>query len=270
MWETIRHEYKAKVALALFLFYTFWFVIIHLLLPSDHFLYHYYGVFYGIIAVWGGIWGIVIARKWGGFKSIMGKALLLFSFGLFAQEFGQIAYSYYIFVLHVDIPYPSIGDIGFFGTIPFYIYGAYLLGKASGVRFTLNSLQNKLQALLIPALMVAVAYILFLRYYSFDLSTPLETFLTYGYPLGQAVYISLGILTYSLTRGLLGGVMKSKVLFLILAFGAQFLADYAFLYFQELYYPGSPIDYLYTLAYFLMAIGIMQFETAYNKLRHTE
>jgi len=270
MWETIHKEYKAKIALGLFLFFTVWWVIMHLLLESDHFLYHYYGVFYGIIAVWGAIWGIAIARKWGGFKSIMGKALLMLSFGLLAQEFGQNAYSYYIFVLHVDIPYPSIGDIGFFGTIPFYIYGAYLLGKAAGVKFSLNSAKNKAQAFLIPAVMVAICYILFLRNYSFDLSTPLTTFLTYGYPLGQAIYISIGILTYSLTRGILGGVMKAKILFLIFAFSAQFLADYIFLFFQQSYYPGSPIDYLYTVAYFLMAIGIMQFETIYNKLRHTE
>lgn len=270
MVETIHREFKAKVALALFIFFTAWWIIMHALLPSDHFLYHYYGVFYGIIAVWGGIWGIVISKKWGFWKSIMGKSLLLFSLGLFAQEFGQIAYSYYIFVLHVDIPYPSIGDLGFFGTIPFYIYGAYLLGKASGVKFSLNSAKNKLQVLLIPLLLIILSYILFLKNYSFDLSTPLVTFLTYGYPLGQAIYIAIGILTFSLTRGILGGVMKGKILFLIFAFSAQFVADYTFLYFQESYYPGSPIDYLYTLAYFLMALGIMQFETVFNKLKHSD
>ena len=270
MLETLKKEWEAQAAVCLLLFYTFWWVIIHLFLPQNHFLYEQYGLTYGVIAVWGGIWGIVIANKWGGFRSVMGRAILMFALGLFAQVFGQLAYSYYIFVLHIPIPFPSIGDIGFFGTIPFYIYGSYLLARASGVRVSLHSFQSRVQALGIPLLMLAVAYYLFLRNSPFDLSKPLETVLTYGYPLGQAIYLSIAILTYSLTRGILGGIMKSKVFFLIIAFVAQFLADYAFLYFQSSYYPGSIIDYFYVVAYFLMTFGILQLLTVYKKLRHTE
>lgn len=268
MWQTIKKEWQAQVAIGLFIFYTIWFIIIHLLLPKDHFLYEYFGHSYGLIAVWGGVCGIFIAEKWGGFKSLIGRALIMFSLGLFAQEFGQLAYSYYIFILHVDIPYPSLGDLGFFGTIPFYIYGSYLLAKASGVNISLKSITNKLQAVIIPLVMLGVAYYLFLQHYEIDLSDPLATFLNFAYPLGQAIYISIGILTYSLTRGMLGGVMKSKILFLIFAFGAQFLADYYFIYTQQEYYPASIHDLIYALAYFLMALGLVQFLTVWKKLRH--
>jgi hypothetical protein len=227
----------------------------------------YFGTLYGIIALWGGIWGLFISRAWGGYKSLMGKAIIMFSLGLFAQEFGQCAYTFYIFILHVDVPYPSIGDIGFFGTIPFYVYGAYLLAKVSGVKISLKSFRSKLQALAIPVVMVGVAYALFLRNYSIDLSHPLETFLNFGYPFGQAIYISIGILTYSLTRDMLGGIMKRRVLFLILAFGAQFLADYAFIFFSDKYFPGSILDYLYAGSYFLMALGLFQLQDVANKLK---
>lgn len=265
--ETIKNQFFAKVLFILFIFFSFWWAFMSWFLPKEHFLYGFYGTLYGIIAAWSGGWGLMIAREWGMFKSVMGKAIIMFSLGLFAQEFGQCAYTFYIFVLHVDVPYPSVGDIGFFGTIPFYIYGAYLLAKASGVRFSLRSYSSKLQAVLIPLGMLSAAYFLFLKDYTFDLNEPIKTFLDFGYPFGQAIYISIAILTYSLTRSILGGIMKSKVLFIIVAFGVQFLADYAFIYFHDQYYPGSLLDYVYVLAYFLMGIGIFQLHIVANKLK---
>ncbi len=265
--DTIKNQSFAKVLFGLFIFFSFWWVYMSWFLPKDHLLYGLYGTLYGIIAAWGGGWGLYIAREWGFSKSVMGKAIIMFSLGLFAQEFGQVAYTIYIFVLHVEIPYPSVGDIGFFGTIPFYIYGAYLLAKASGVKLSLKSYSNKIQAFIIPAVILSAAYFLFLRDYPFDLSQPLKTFLDFGYPFGQAIYISIAILTYSLTRSILGGVMKSKVLFIIAAFGVQFLADYAFIFFHDQYYPGSFLDYLYVVAYFLMGLGIFQLHFVANKLK---
>jgi hypothetical protein len=267
MRETFKRDWKAKIALFfLFLFAGWWFGM-QIFLPQDHMLYSLYGKVYGVMALWGGICGLSISRTWGGTKSIMGKAILMFSLGLFSQVFGQIAYSYYIFVLNVEIPFPSVGDIGFFGTIPFYIYGAILLAKASGVKLSFKSIKTKVQVLLIPLIMLVIAYTLFLKDYTLDLSTPLTTFLTFGYPLGQAIYLTIGILTYSLTRNLLGGVMKERVLFIIIAFGAQFLADYLFLYFQTDYFPGSYLDYLYFVSYFLMTMGILQLKTTFDRLR---
>lgn len=268
MRETIRTQWSAKVAIVLFIFFAFWGLSLHYL-PKNSPLHEYFGSFYGVMALWGALCGIVISKHWGGFKSVMGKTILLFSLGLFAQEFGQIAYSYYIFYLHNEIPYPSLGDIGFFGTIPLYILGSFYLAKASGVNISLHSFQNKLQAVIIPAILLFIGYFLFLRDYVVDFSNPLKLFLDFGYPLGQAVYLSIGILTYSLTRKLLGGVMKKRILFFIAAFSAQFLADYSFIYFQDAYYPGSFIDFMYLIAYFLMTIAILQIETVYQKLRHT-
>lgn len=241
------------------------------MLSHDHPLYSYFGIFYGIVALWGGIWGIFISRQWGGFRSLMGRAILMFSIGLLLQEFGQCAYTFYIFVLNVDVPYPSIGDIGFFGTIPFYIYGAYLLAKVAGVKVSLRSYSSKLQAIIIPLIMLFLAYGLFVQHYglsSVDFSKPLETFLNFGYPFGQAIYLSIAILTFSLTRNILGGIMKSKILFIIVAFGAQFFADYAFIFFSDNYFPGSILDYLYAGAYFLMAVGIFQLQSALSTIKN--
>jgi len=267
MLETLKKHWKAKVAFIIFAIFTVWWIFLQFI-PKESIYHQVFGETYGILAFWGAISGFLVAKKWGGLKSVLGKAIILLSIGLLAQEFGQLAYAYYIYVLNIDIPYPSLGDIGFFGTIPFYIAAAYLIANASGVKLTKGSFQNKIQAIVIPLLMLGIGYILFLKGYEFDFSNPLKIFLDFGYPLGQAIYISIGILTYSLTRNMLGGIMKGKILFFIIAFSSQFLADYIFLYFQDQYYNGSFIDFMYLVAYFIMAIAIIQLESTLTKLKH--
>src|SRR5258708_873516 len=58
---------------------------------------------YGVMALLGSAVGLVASRIWGGYKSLIGRALLFFSIGLFAQEFGQIAYSVYLYALKIQI-----------------------------------------------------------------------------------------------------------------------------------------------------------------------
>ena len=58
---------------------------------------------YGLVALCGGIFGLRIAQKWGGFKSIIGRSISFLSLGLLAQVFGQITYSSYTFFLKIEI-----------------------------------------------------------------------------------------------------------------------------------------------------------------------
>ncbi len=269
MIETIKKQWEAKVAIALFLLFSVCWVYLQFL-PDQSSPRIIFGETYGLLALFGAFLGLRISKRWGGFNSVIGKTLIVFSLGLFAQEFGQISYAFYTNYLHIDIPYPSIGDLGFFGTIPLYIYGAYLLAKASGVKLSLKLFKSKIQAVIIPLVMLSVAYILFLRGYEFDFTNPLKIFLDFGYPFGQAIYISIGILTFSLTRQLLGGVMKNKIFFFIMAFSFQFLADYAFLYFQNQYSVGDFIDLMYLISYFTMTVAIINMESTFLKLKHED
>jgi ABC-type Na+ efflux pump permease subunit len=132
---------------------------------------------YGIIALWGGLGGLLIAQKWGGWSSVMGKAIILLSCGLLAQEFGQLVFSYYNIYAHIEVPYPSLADVGFMGSIFFYAAGMIMLGKAAGITYSLNKVSGKLQIILIPLAMLVVSYSLFLTNYEFDWSSPLTIFL---------------------------------------------------------------------------------------------
>lgn len=269
MLHTLTKEISAKIALVVFVFFTlFWIAITVFLEPGSQW-HQLFAETYWLMALWGGVWGLIIAKKWGGFGSVMGKAATFFSLGLLAQVFGQIAYAFYYYYLQVEAPYPSVGDIGFFGSIPLYIAGVAMLAKASGVKFSFKSVSHTLQAILIPGAGLLISYFVFLQGYEFDWSNPLVIFLDFGYPLGQAIYISLAVLTYLLSQKTLGGIMKSKVLWILFALVVQYIADYTFLYWtsQGTWYASGPNDFVYLVAYFIMAIALIQLKTVSDSLR---
>ena len=201
----------------------------------------------------------------------MGRALILFSLGLFAQEFGQLSYSYYIYYLHQEVPYPSVGDIGYFGSIPLYIAGAWLLAHASGVKLSLRSVSSKIWAILIPFVMLLLSYSFFLREYQVDFSQPIKLFLDFGYPLGEAIYISIALLTYILSRRLLGGILRSRILFILFAMLVQYSADFMFLYQAQYqtWYAGGLNDLVYFTAYVALSLALLEFDVLGKKLRTT-
>ncbi len=227
---------------------------------------------YGIMALWGAVWGMKTSKDWGGTKSLFGKAILMFSLGLLLQEFGQLAYSYYKNFLQIEIPYPSLGDLGYFGSIPLYAYGAYLLAQTSGIKFAVQSGWDKLKIIFFPIALLLISYTLFLRGYEFDWTNPLVIFLDFGYPLGQAIYISIAIVTYIMCRKMLGGVMRSRVLLILGAFLLQYLADFTFLYqnSQQTWEVGRINDYMYLVAYTAMTIALLELRHVILRIRKSE
>lgn len=239
------------------------------LFPNNELMQEIFTDTYGIVPVLAGVYGLTVAHKWGGFTSVMGKAVKFFSLGLLAQGFGQATYSVYYLVLGIEVPYPSIGDLGYFGSIPLYILGIYFLGKAAGMRISTKSLGPLVVSVLIPLLMLALSYVLFLSTYEVDPAAPLVTFLDFGYPLGQALYISLAIMAYFLSRPVLGGVMKPRIIFVLLALVVQYLADFTFLYqvINDSWVAGGINDFMYLLAYAGMFYALVSLEDVYFGLK---
>ena len=261
---------KVAVVLSIFLAFCVWWPLLHFghRENTNHIL-DWFAATYGIVALLGGLWGISISKKWGGGKSIIGRAVLMFSIGLLAQEFGQLAYAYYAIVKVVEVPYPSFGDIGYFGSVLFYIYGAILLTKAVGVKFSLKKLGNKALALLLPLLLLVTSYLFFLRDYQANWHHPLTVLLDFGYPLGQAIYIAIAILAFVLSRKLLGGVMRSKILFIIFALCAQYAADFNFLYqaSKTTWITAGYGDMLYLLSYMVMTLALLNISVQSLKIQ---
>lgn len=228
-----------------------------------------WGAGYQLLALSGAVIGVLVARSWGGWSSKLGRAAYAFALGLLFQSVGQTASSLYVYFTG-EIPYPSWGDIGFFGSIGFYIYGTFMLASVSGVRVSIKSLTNKLLAFFIPLIGLIVAYILFVKGYDYSHSLPLQILLDVGYPLGQVFYVSLAIIVYLLSRNILGGVMRWPILCFIVALAAQYLSDFTFLYqvTRDLYIPEGLNDLMYFVSYFLMAFSLTQLGLVFKKVRN--
>src|SRR5438105_2602672 len=118
---------------AVFLAYVIWWASFQSVVTDQGVSVQRFGATYGVVALLGAVFGFLAARKWGGFKTIMGRSLMLFSLSLLFQEAGQIIYTYYIYGAKIQIPYPSWGDLAYFGSVLIYIYATVLLAKAMGV-----------------------------------------------------------------------------------------------------------------------------------------
>jgi len=230
-----------------------------------------YAASYQVIALFGAIIGFWMAQRWGGFNSLLGKALSFFSLGLLLQSFGQSAYSYYIFFQKIEVPYPSIGDIGYFGSVIAYIFGIFYIAKVSGFRSSWKTLKNKIYFFVIPIIILGISYFFFLNGYEFDWSNKLKIFLDFGYPFGQALYVSMAITTWVLSKNVLGGIMKKPILFLIFALVVQYLSDFMFLYQANAgtWNAGELNDLLYSVSYFFMAVALIHIRSTFTKIQES-
>lgn len=257
---------KSKLAYILLVFYLLifiWWVKIFISgvkVSDENYL---FGLVYAFIALIGGINGLLISRRWGGYKSLMGRGILLLSFGLLSYWFGQVIWSYYNLVLKVEVPYPSIADIGYFSAILFYIVGMYEFAKVSGAKLTLSKLKGKFIVFIIPVSMLAISYFLFLQHIVPDFSNPIKTFLDFGSPVGYAIVISMALTAYFLTKGVLGGKMKNRILFIIFALIVQNITDNTFLYQAGagIYYNAGINDLMFATAFTIMSLGLILFKS---------
>lgn len=261
MLAYFKNNKRALFVLAVFLgFAVVWWPLIHFGHQSNaHHILDWFAGTYGVVALLGSIWGLQISKKWGGWRSVVGRCIQMFALGLLIQELGQLVFAYYAIFLNNEAPYPSLADIGFFGSIFFYIYGAYLLAKASGAHVSLRKAGNKTIALLLPIALLITSYLLFLRGYEFDWSHPLTVILDFGYPLGQATYVAIAILAFVLSRKLLGGAMHDKIILIIIALCAQYVADSNFLFeaSRNTWQTAQYGDVLYLVSYTIMALALL-------------
>ena len=253
----------------IFLAFVIWWITFQHIVTKQGLVTQWFSGTYGVMAFLGSIVGLVASKKWGGYKTVVGKALLFFSLGLLAQEAGQLILAYYVDVSKIQIPYPSWGDVAYFGSTLFYICGGFFLTKAVGVKYALKSGKYKAFAVLLPIILLSASYWVFLHHHQYDWHRPITVFFDLGYPLGDAIYISLALLAYFLSRKLLGGIMRIGMLILIIALVAQYAADWTFLYQSNrgTWLSGGYDDLFYLIAYFIMTTALIKLLSVYKGLQ---
>jgi len=263
-FKKLKMKNKPIITVAIFIYaalLSFWSYIAINGLQGDHSIAELFSGIYGIMALFGGIFGLTVGRHFGGFKSFIGATVMYISLGLLAQVAGQLTYSAYTQLFNIEIPYPSWGDVGYFGSVIFYIMAAWSAVKAVRTKVALKSALNKALVVIVPIGLLTLSYVVFLSNYKYQDGQLLATILDFGYPLGQAIYIAIALLALVLSRKFLGGIMKNVILLLIFAFFLQYVADFMFLYQhnQDTWKTAGLNELVYLTAYFVMTMSLIKF-----------
>ncbi len=246
-------------------------ILIWLILFTYNIRYHQTNNFFalaeGIIPVVGGILGYFEAKKWGMFKSAMGKAVSFLSLGLITWGVGEIIYTYYTVFLNIEVPYPSWADASFILSWPLWTLGVFFLSKATGAKFGLKSLTGQIQVILIPLIAIAISYYLLIivargGVIDLDLSAGVpKVFFDLAYPIWDVVIITMALVVYGLSFKYLGGMYKWPVLITLFGFLVNYFADFGFSYTTTIgtHYNGNWVDLLFTSAMFVLSFGANSF-----------
>ena len=225
-----------------------------------------YAFAYGLIPIFGGISGLLQAKKWGMLKSAMGKGIFFFSLGLITWGMGEMIWSVYNFILHVEVPYPSLADASFILSWPLWTAGVFFLSFATGARFGLKKLGGKLLLITIPLVITLISYYLLVvvaRQGSFELGGgPLKIFFDLAYPIWDVLILTMAFLVYGLSFHYLGGRYKYPVLITLLGFVVNYFADFGFSYTTTIgtFYNGNWVDLLFASAMYVLSFGVNSFD----------
>lgn len=257
------------LSILLFFIYLIWWIWLALKIPPESDIRNSFSLTYGILAGYGGVIGFIIASKWGGFKSYVGKSLIFFAFGLLCQFLGQNAYSIQFMIDHVQDAYPSYGEIFFLASIPSYILGVWYIGKAAGSGVSLKRLKYKIISVIFPLAMVVISYYMFIHGTSMQGQSTIAVILNFVYPIGQAVFVSMAIMAYLLSGKVLGGVMKRRVIFILFSLVFQYAADSTFLYktINGTWYHSDFSEFMFAMSYSLMTFAFLDFSSVFGQLK---
>lgn len=221
-----------------------------------------YSNLYGIIPLLGGVYGLFVARHWGGLKSKVGKALTLLSLGLITWGLGIVIWLYYNIVLNISIPYPSFADAAFILSWPLWGVGAAFLSIATGAKFGAKEGKGRIMLLIIPVITILFSYYFLVTVARQGVVSAyedtLKTFFDLAYPIGDIVILSIAVLIFGLSYKYFGGVYKTAIYFILTAFVVNYFADFTFSYTTSLetYYNGSLADALFATTMVLLSSGI--------------
>lgn len=229
---------------------------------------YWYQFAFGLIPLLGGISGIFKSKQWGMLKSKVGKAVFFISLGLVSWGVGQMFWSvFYNLLQKVEVPYPSLADIGYSLSFPFLGLGIVYLSKATGARFSLNHLRGKILLFVLPVIAMILSYYLLIvvaRGGSIPFGEEnLKLFFDIAYPLGDLMILTFALLIYGLSFNYLGGRYQLPIVCIIIGFIVLYIADFSFSYTTTIgtYYNGHWVDILLPTAMMLIAVGVNSFDT---------
>ena len=249
--------------LVLLIFFWFWLYLNN----QTSGIYNYlYSFLFSLVPLIGGIIAMFQSKNWGSFESSVGKAVFFIGLGIFLWGAGSMVWSYYNFFAQVEIPYPSLADLGFAPSIFFYGLGVIYLSKATGAKFGLRNKFAKIFTTITPFIILLVSYYVLVIVARGGVIVPegetsLKILLDIAYPLGDFIGLTIAIIISGLSFKYLGGNFKFDIYSILLGLGVMFIADTIFSYTTTVgsFYNADFGDLVLTLGLFLITFGVLGF-----------
>ncbi len=268
MLQKIRVNRSVSFLSAFFMVLAAWCLSLNLDGTKSSYSNSYFGLTYAFLPVVAGLFGFTSAYRWGGVKSSMGRALFYLSSGLITWGMGQIMWSYYVLVLQIEIPYPSLADLSFMSSWPLWGIGIYHLSKAAGIKFQLSKKSSQLQIYILPMLMTIFSYYLIVHVARngvlISSNNGIVVFFDLIYPFMDALLVAEVLLVFGLTFRQLQPRYKYPVLLLFSGILINYIADFAFSYTtaNSTYYNGAIADMLFICSLFIMGTAVNSFDVS--------
>lgn len=220
-----------------------------------------------LIPIIGSFIGFGIAKKWGGFKSRLGKAIILYSLGLMAWGFGVVGWLFYIYVLGItEVPYPSPADFVYMLAQILWYAASITMARVIGAQYGFKNKLGMVKAVLGGIFGVVLSYILLISVARDGSLTAdgfnLGTFFDFYYPIATSLSLTLTLIIYFLSGKFLGGKFKKSLLVLFAGFIFQFFGDFYYTLStnNETYYNGHWSDMLFTTAMLTLTLGLLLYD----------
>lgn len=206
------------------------------------------------------------ARSWGMLGSAIGRSVFFIAAGLFTWGFGSMIWSYYNFFQKISAPYPSLADLGFILSLPFWILGIVNLSKATGAKFGLKRTGGRVILISIPIIVMVLSYYLLVvvgrgGVLTDSFNNYLKLFFDLAYPFGDVIILTFALVIFGLSLNFLGGRYRLSIFAIILGFVSMYLADFVFSYTTttNIFYNGNWGDLIFTIALFFLTFGNLGF-----------
>ena len=228
-----------------------------------------------LIPIIGSFIGLSVSRKWGGHKSRLGKAIILYSLGLLAWGSGVVGWLIYIYILkQTEVPYPSPADFVYMLAQILWYAASITMARVIGAQYGFKSASGWIKAILGGIFGVGLSYVLLVTVardgaFTIDGFT-LRTFFDFYYPIATSLSLTLTLVVFLLSGKFLGGKFKKSLLVLFTGFIFQFFGDFYYTYAttRETYFNGHWSDMLFTTAMLVLSLGLILYDPSQKIVAH--
>lgn len=180
------------------------------------------------------------------------RGWMLLSAAVASWALGRAAWSYYELVGGVDVPFPSMADVGYLVLIP--LAGAAMLSFPAMPRGAIPRAKLILDALILSSCLLFVSWVTVLGPVAAEAGGSLfARGLALAYPVGDIVLLVFVLIAASRSTG----VARVSLLFIGAGLASLAIAhsSFTYLYYVDEYSSGALVDYVWTLGFLLVALG---------------